>query len=116
MATKEPVFAYSWFGLITLRETLETPTEQSVGKLEALIPAAAAWVSILGADIYQWNEGFDGALGKGGSLWKGQHGFCKERWQFWKGRFGELAIIEVLGDEVRTAARDAQRTMEEIEK
>ncbi|CAG8199396.1 unnamed protein product [Penicillium nalgiovense] len=118
MATKEPVFAYSWFALITLRDALETPVDQSsAGNLEALIPAAAAWISILGADIYQWNEGFDGALGKGGPLWKGQQGFCKERWQFWKERFGELATIEAeTGDEVRTTARDTGRMMEEIEK
>ncbi|KAJ6137196.1 hypothetical protein N7471_003682 [Penicillium samsonianum] len=117
MATKKPVFAYSWFALITLREALEKPADQSSARnLEALIPAAATWISILGADIYQWNEGFDGALGKGGPLWKGQHGFCKERWLFWKERFGELAVTEVeIGDEVRTAARDAKRSMEEIE-
>ncbi|KAJ5493750.1 hypothetical protein N7463_009837 [Penicillium fimorum] len=118
VATHEPVFAYSWFALITLREALETPADQSsVGNLEALIPAAAAWISILGANIYQWNERFDGALGKGGPLWKGQHGFSKERWQLWKERFGELVTIEVeIGDEVRTAAKDAKRMMEEIEK
>ncbi|KAJ5188022.1 Protein of unknown function DUF3632 [Penicillium cf. griseofulvum] len=118
MATQEPVFGYSWFALITLRKALETPADQlSAGDLEAMILAAAAWISILGADIYQWNEGFDGALGKGGPLWKGQHGFCKERWQFWKVRFEELVKIEVdLGDEVRTAAKDAKRMMEEIEK
>ncbi|CDM38198.1 hypothetical protein DTO013E5_8639 [Penicillium roqueforti] len=119
MATKEPVFAYSWFALITLREALETPAhEYSPGKVEALIRAAAAWISILGADIYQWNEGFDGALGKGGPLWKGQCGFSKERWQFWKERFGELATIELeeTGEEERTAAWDAKRMMEEIEK
>ncbi|KGO54208.1 Protein of unknown function DUF3632 [Penicillium expansum] len=116
MATKESVFAYSWFALITLRGALETPADQSsAGNLEALIPAAAAWISILGADIYQWKEEFDGALGKGGTLWKGQHGFCKERWQFWKERFGELAISEEIGDEARTAARDAQGAMEGIE-
>ena len=118
MATKEPVFSYSWFALITLREALETPAHEcSAESLEALIPAAAAWISILGADIYQWNEGFDGALGKGGPLWKGQCGFSKERWQFWKERFGELATVELeTGDEVRTAAWDAKRMMEEIEK
>ncbi|KAJ5970270.1 uncharacterized protein N7479_000188 [Penicillium vulpinum] len=117
MATKEPVFAYSWFALITLRDTLETPEQSSARNLEALIPAAAAWISILGAEIYQWNEEFDGALGRGGPLWKGQHGFCKERWQFWKERFGELAVIEVeIGDEVRTAAKNAKQIMEEVEK
>ncbi|OQE40924.1 hypothetical protein PENCOP_c005G02385 [Penicillium coprophilum] len=118
MATQESVFAYSWFALITLREALETPADQSSERnLEALIPAAAAWISILGADIYKWNERFDGALGKGGPLWKGQHGFCKERWQLWKERFGELVTIEAeIRDEVRTAAKDAKRRMEEIEK
>ncbi|EKV04159.1 ras GTPase activating [Penicillium digitatum] len=117
MATKEPVFAYSWFALITLRGALETPADRSSGgNLEALIPAAAAWITILGADIYRWNKGSDGNLGKGGPLWKGQHGFSQERWQFWKERFGELAKFEEIGDEARIAAREAERMMGEIEK
>ncbi|KAJ5780043.1 hypothetical protein N7457_005203 [Penicillium paradoxum] len=121
MSTKEPVFAYSWFALITLRSALETPTDQlSPENLEALIPAAAAWIDILGAELYSWDEDFDGdsggALGKGGPLWKGKHGFCQERWQLWRERFGEVAGMEAeIGDAVRASARETERTMYGIE-
>ncbi|KAJ5131441.1 uncharacterized protein N7515_007480 [Penicillium bovifimosum] len=117
MATKEPVFAYSWFALITLREALETPTEElSPESLEALIPAAAAWISILGKEIYEWNEEFDGALGRGGPLWEGRHGFSKERWQLWRKRFGDMARTELaIGDELKTSASEAVSMMQKIE-
>lgn len=122
MATKEAVFAYSWFALITLRGALETPADQlSPENLEALIPAAAAWISILGSEIYKWDEDFDGNsgtnLGRGGPLWKGKHGFCKERWQLWRERFEQLAGTDVeIEEAVRASARDTAQLMESIEK
>ncbi|KAJ5117119.1 Protein of unknown function DUF3632 [Penicillium atrosanguineum] len=90
MATEEAVFRYSWFALVTLRNALETPADQlsPVNPLEALIPAAAAWISTLGVEIYEWDEDFNGhagsAPGRGGPLWKGKHGFCK----------GQMAALE----------------------
>lgn len=122
MATEEPVFAYSWFALITLRDALETPPNElsEEDPLEALIPAAAEWISILGVEIYDWDEAFCGSVGnapgRGGPLWKGKHGFCKERWELWRERFGEVARMEgEIGDKVRMIARDAVQIMREIE-
>ncbi|OJJ89201.1 DUF3632 domain-containing protein [Aspergillus glaucus CBS 516.65] len=102
MATEEPVFAYSWFALITLRDALETPPNElsEEDPLEALTPAAAA---------------VGNAPGRGGPLWKGNHGFCKERWELWLERFGEVARMEgEIGDKVRMIARDAVQIMREI--
>ncbi|RDW81234.1 DUF3632 domain-containing protein [Aspergillus mulundensis] len=124
MATDDPIFAsYSWFALITLRSTLETPTEQirPAESLEALIPAAAAWIETLGVEIYKWEEEFEsgpkvGARGKGGPLWDGKHGFCKERWELWRKRFGEVARMEgELPEGVKKVAQDAETMMKEIE-
>ncbi|KAL5050571.1 hypothetical protein BDW71DRAFT_172743 [Aspergillus fruticulosus] len=124
MATEEPVFAsYSWCALITLRSALETPTEQMrpAEPLEAWIPAAAAWIETLGVEIYKWDEEFEsgpkvGARGKGGPLWDGKHGFCKERWELWRRRFGEVSRMEgELAEEVRKIAQDAETVMKEIE-
>lgn len=114
MATEETVFANSWFALNILRDALETSPNQLSDEdpLEALIPAAAAWISVLGVEIYDWDEDFCGyvgsAPGRGGPLWKGKHGFCKERWDLWREGFWEVAIMEgEVGDEVRTIAREA---------
>lgn len=123
MATEEPVFAYSWFALITFREALETPSNHLLPTdcLDAYIPAAAAWIEILGVDIYEWDDEFEhgplvGAPGKGGLLWEGKHGFCKERWKLWRERFGEMARMESkLGEEARMFAREAELMMKEIE-
>ncbi|KAL6234503.1 hypothetical protein BDW75DRAFT_212083 [Aspergillus navahoensis] len=124
MATDEPVFAsYSWFALITLRSALETPTEQMrpAEPLEAWIPAAASWIETLGVEIYKWDEEFEsgpkvGARGKGGPLWDGKHGFCKERWELWRKRFGEISRMEgELVEGLRKIALDAETMMKEIE-
>ncbi|KAJ5581519.1 hypothetical protein N7535_000139 [Penicillium sp. DV-2018c] len=118
MATGEPVFAYSWFALITLREALETPAEEMAPvSLEPWVPAAVAWISILGKEIYEWNEEFDGALGRGGPLWRGKYGFSKERWQFWRERFEYLSSTELVsGDELKKSASEAVLIMQRIEK
>lgn len=120
MATEEPVFEYSWFALVTFRSALETPpiNLHEGESLDATVPAAAAWVEIPGVEMYEWDKEFEHrpALGKGGPLWKGKHGFCEERWQFWRERFGVLARMEgKLGEEARTAAKDAEIVMGEIE-
>ncbi|KAJ5296033.1 hypothetical protein PENANT_c021G02264 [Penicillium antarcticum] len=114
MATKEPVFNYSWFALITFREALEEPETQKAGRLDGLIPVAATWIQILGAEIYTWNEDF-GRRGRGGSLWHGKEGFCVERWHLWRERFGEMAKMEELDDGARRAAGDAEQIMRKIE-
>ncbi|KAL4908909.1 hypothetical protein BDW74DRAFT_145539 [Aspergillus multicolor] len=124
MATEKPIFAsFSWFALVTLRNALETPTEQirPAESLEALIPAAAAWIEILGAKIYRWELEFEsgpkvGARGKGGPLWDGKHGFCKERWGLWRKRFGELGKMEPgIPENVKVVAQGAESMMEQIE-
>ncbi|RHZ61818.1 DUF3632 domain-containing protein [Aspergillus thermomutatus] len=123
VATDEPIFeGYSWYALVTLHEALETPWVymQEGDPLEAWIPAAAAWIEVLGVEIYEWDEEFEsgplvGAPGRGGPLWKGKHGFCKERWKLWRERFGEAAKKEDESEEVRRVAEEAELMMKEIE-
>ncbi|KAL4999778.1 hypothetical protein BDV10DRAFT_49489 [Aspergillus recurvatus] len=123
VATDEPIFlANSWFALVTLRIAIETPWVhmQADEPLEAWIPAAAAWIEVLGAEIYEWDEEYEsghlaGALGSGGPLWKGKHGFSKERWTFWRERFGETARKEDESEHVRRVAEEAGLMMKEIE-
>lgn len=119
MATGERVFDYSWFALLTFREALEE-TSPTSDVLNAYIPAAVAWLEILGADIFGWDNVFasggrKGAPGRGGPLWEGTHGFCKERWMLWRKRLGEFAVgNENITAEARMAADEACIMMDEI--
>jgi len=124
MATGEPVFAFSFFALVTMRTALEIPVAQlrSDQPLDAFLPAAAAWIALLGSEIYGWDEEFEqgplvGAKGRGGPLWQeGKHGFCEERWNLWRERFGELAEMEnAISEEVKGLARQAEERMSQIE-
>ncbi|KAL4925023.1 DUF3632 domain-containing protein [Aspergillus undulatus] len=102
VATVEPIFVPdAWFALVTLRTALEIP-----------------WV--LGAEIHEWDDGYQsgplvGAPGRGGPLWKGKPGFCKERWRLWRERFGETAGKEDESEHVRRVAAEAELMMKEIE-
>lgn len=123
VATDEPIFEWgSLFALMTLRIALETPWEKMAPEdpLVAWIPAAASWIEVLGAEIYEWDEEYEsgplvGAPGSGGPLWKGKHGFCKERWKLWRDRFGEAARKEDESEQVRRVAGEAELMMKEIE-
>ena len=50
-----------------------------------------------------------------GPLWKGKHGFSRDRWKFWRGRFGETAKKEDEPEHVKRVAREAELMMKEIE-
>lgn len=125
-ATGEEVFDYSWFALITLREALETKQREAkeiyLAKLNSWLPAAAAWIEILGVEIFEWDEEFPsgfphGAPGSDGDLWNGKHGFYEERWSLWRERFAGLAKSEkwAIEDDVRRVAGEAAVMMGEIE-
>lgn len=122
MATEELIFDFPWFALITFRTALETPPNQLpvTDPLDAYVPAAAAWIETLGVEIYVWDEEHEhrplyGVSRKGGPLWKGKHGFCKERWRFWRERFGEVASMDdELGEEAMTAVREAELMMRDV--
>lgn len=104
-----------------MRSALETPSDQAIREpIEAFIPAAAAWISILGREMYDWDKEFPygspyGDPGGGGPLWDGQHGFCKGRWQLWRERFKELSKSDELSNEARETAARAAATMAEID-
>ena len=104
-----------------MRDALETPVHQGeTQEHDAFLPAAAAWISLLGREIYSWDREIShgdeqGDPGMGGPLWNGQHGPCKERWQLWKTRFEELSQLEQLSDELRVIAKGAEAQMNAVE-
>jgi len=125
MTTNVPVFNFSIFCLWAMRAALETPmvhVRPDHDTPDITLPAAAAWISIAGVQMYGWDEEFPhgpkvGAPGSGGPLWNGKHGFCKERWHLWSRRFGELASSDSdkITDDLRTIAKQAETRMAEIE-
>jgi hypothetical protein len=109
------------FALWLMRAALEYPgNDRELEPLETYLPAAVAWVSILGQEIFSWDNEFpsgkrEGDPGRGGPLWDGQHGFCKERWNLWKQRFTELSSSNELTKELRELAAEGAIKMGEAE-
>lgn len=88
--------------------------------MDCFVPAAAKLVEIAGPKISGWHHEYEYGPrvmmdpGKGGPLWNGLHGFCRERWTFWRKRFFELARETRLGSSIREDARRAGEMMESI--
>jgi len=120
MVYDERRFDYQLLALCTMRDALEHPLPCATDRIQhqrsmCSIPAAIALVEVAGQLIAQWDCEFSGesggAPGSGGPLWKGKHGFCKERWQLWHKRLVELSIEDWLQQELRKDARKAAEVM-----
>jgi hypothetical protein len=96
--------------------------DTAVQQYNAHVPAAATWVFALGKQLYEREQDLtpkspsQGNPGAGGSLWEGRAEFSKERWALWKKRFGEVAEMEGLSEEVRGIAKEAVDAMDKAEK
>ena len=122
LRTDEMFMSYDWWALVVMREALEYPDLYNIDRPQpdALIPTALAWLSLSGPQICTWDKEFlisptKGDRGRGGPLWSGQHGFCKERWKLWKRRFGELSSSIELSEDLRKLAGECVATMTEVE-
>ncbi|KAL5342893.1 hypothetical protein BJX70DRAFT_394333 [Aspergillus crustosus] len=125
----DPKIGSPWYAVATLRDALETCWEyeargsagdEDEGSYTGNVPAAAAWIEILGVEIYKWDRDHPSAPstispGRGGPLWEGKQGFCKERWVLWRERFGEIARDENAPRDDRSAAAGAEIRMRAIE-
>ena len=70
-------------------------------KYNASVLSAAVWIFAVGRQVYEREEDLTPASpGKGKSLWNDSAEFSKKRWTFWKSRFGEVAGMEELTEEV----------------
>jgi hypothetical protein len=47
----------------------------------------------------------------GGKYWNGSAGLSVERWQFWKQRFDEIAIIGEASEEMRDTTKKMKESM-----
>lgn len=78
------------------------------------IDLALDWLSICEHLLFDLDEEVEWS--GGGPLWNGKAGLCPERWQFWKGRFGELGEFDGVAERTRELARKIRDKMESIEK
>ncbi|KAJ4355925.1 uncharacterized protein N0V89_003950 [Didymosphaeria variabile] len=104
-----------------MREALEKTPEPLPWWYDANVPAAAAWVLGLGKKVYEREEDLtpkdpnQGNPARGGDLWTGGPVFSKERWAFWKKRFGDVVKHEGVSDEAKGIAKQAVEAMEKAE-
>jgi hypothetical protein len=135
LLTREGILNCWIYCIWEMREALEKPHKDdaatrylssnsgtAVQKYNAQVPAAAVWVFALGKELYQREidltpkSKLHGRPALGGPLWKGGQEFSKERWALWKKRFGEVAEMEGLSEEVRGIAREAFGVMDDCER
>jgi hypothetical protein len=118
-------FDYSFFALWTVRDALEYPlpcpaTPRQHHRSLCSVPAAVRLIEVAGRLPWSWDQEFEygpskGNPGGGGPLWGRKRGFCGERWDLWRRRFGELSAGEWLDGECRDGARRAADIMKKIE-
>ena len=93
---------------VSLMEGIEYPyeTKQQQRGAATVVPPAATWILLAGNKIYHLcQEGKDDK----------RRGFSMGRWTLWKGKFGEIAGNEGLGQDVRDIASSAASAMQQIE-
>lgn len=124
-----PAFNYSLYAIWSLRDTLETA--QPAETLDALISGAACWVDIeaSGVRIFRsekvWKPSAKtGAPARAGPLLQDRlgddegskvEGYSKERWQFWRERFIEIADQQDVSPATIETANAASKKMSEIQ-
>jgi len=125
----------SSYGLWALRGALERNWTDSsedepnpgtkIQKYDATVPAAVVWIKVAGKKMYEQKEDADPKLKKkdvkledlkdGDKLWPGAAKFSRERWMFWKERFGEIGGMAAIGGEAREMANEAVEAMQKVE-
>ncbi|KAJ4297944.1 hypothetical protein N0V90_005843 [Kalmusia sp. IMI 367209] len=118
------------FSIWSMRQALEMEPKIGTGWYEASkpalyydahVPGAAVWVLGLGKKLHEREQDLtpknenQGNPGRGGDLWTGSAAFSKERWAFWKKRFGEVAEFEGVSEETKSIAKEAVEAMNRAE-
>ncbi|TFK54220.1 hypothetical protein OE88DRAFT_1723942 [Heliocybe sulcata] len=101
------------YAIWSVRPVLEED-EVSTAELDMLVPAAAVWFLYLGERIHESDEEYGGP-GRGGTVWTGKKGFCKERWQLWKERMAIISQNTGISVDTRDIANEALKTMDTID-
>ncbi|KAL9063033.1 MAG: hypothetical protein Q9157_008465, partial [Trypethelium eluteriae] len=109
-------------GMFALLDALEEELTPQLA--DDLVPAAAHWIAYAGKKlrdhqiVYPGSERDDQikrSPSSRGPLYAGPHGFCGERWTFWKTRFRILSEWGDLEEGTREAAGRAAEEMEALD-
>ncbi|CAI7668815.1 unnamed protein product [Penicillium manginii] len=91
---KTGFFNASRQALYLLRATLEQPVKET-SALEQVLPIASEWIVHSRAALHETVQSTDSGEEiqgqSAGTLYQGPNKLCMERWEFWKGRFEEVA-------------------------
>lgn len=108
---------YELYAIWTLSAALEEGLHPD--ELWMDVPGAAVWVFYAGDFLFnsrrEWEPTGNRSVAQGGPLWQGKPGFCVERWQFWKERFGAIVERDDVDEDTRSWADGAKRKMASIE-
>ncbi|KAI9677080.1 MAG: hypothetical protein M1817_006919 [Caeruleum heppii] len=111
-------FGFDLWAIWAMREALEDPLLPV--ELHLNVPGSAVWIYYAGNQLFEsdeiWEPGLgDGDPAKGGSLWDGERGFCRERWNLWRRRFQAVVEYVEVPQETRDFASKAVLEMKRIE-
>ncbi|KAK7189137.1 hypothetical protein DPSP01_005468 [Paraphaeosphaeria sporulosa] len=119
--TDDGLFTASHVIIWAMREALENTPQPLPWSYDAHVPAAAMWAIVLGKKLYEREEDLtprnanEGNPARGGDLWNGGPVFSKERWAFWKKRFGDVVGQEGISEETKNIAKAAFEAMDKAE-
>ena len=124
LATKHcKALDYEVYAVHTMRAALEE--ELHADELWMNVPGAVVWILYAGDFIFhserEWGPAPEGGepghqgAARGGTLWQGNTGFGRERWTFWRERFGAIVSREDVDEDTRSWAQRARRKMEDIQ-
>ena len=98
----------------------QTPDQQR--EAEIYVPPAATWILLAGEKIHELCKSDYNRQERGRSsgamaswLWCGDRGYSLGRWEYWKQRFGEIAMTQGFQDGVKDFAGRALSKMGMIE-
>ncbi|WFD34844.1 hypothetical protein MCUN1_001688 [Malassezia cuniculi] len=97
------------FGVLAMRETLETDAGMHSHELDKRLKVLQAWVVHAGEHLHRNSGGEENRLMLPGHLWDGPGGMSKDRWDFWKKQLGKLDASE-------NVARSIISSMDGVEK
>ena len=116
--TVASVLIFERYTIWLLHHALEAP--RRVDALDDNIPAAATWILHAGRIVYHNAARTDSGSKKPmpaepEDFYKGLDGFSRERWAFWKERFGSERHNGLLKESTKISAKDAYNMMDSIE-
>jgi hypothetical protein len=108
------------YAIWAMRAGLETPLKDiKLEERDETLRAAALWIEFCGEHLHPLQQIWEpdarkGDVARGGTLYDGPKGFCKERWELWRERFGVLNQEDGLQEKTKEMLGDAKKKMDEL--